>query len=429
MIDRLYLRNFRGIGVGDIGGFAQINVLMGPNNSGKTTLLEALYLAATADREVNLIADTGRGIHKGYLAAEKDMLGFVPMSRIWQRHNIPPQWDNPKAFWRDGKLILSGMPAPLDRAQSLILADGQNFPMGDEKHLALLRFVPELVEEMNDKVSESVETNDQVLCIPSFVEEFFGDMAEPLDNRSFTFVWHPQFTYNFNGLGGWFVEGTLPTARHTLLYDFHTTSENMLFDVIERGYNDTDSFLRRIGRHLQEIFALEQEPYVTFEVIQDHQRRRGSVEQNQRMLPVDLWGDGMRHAMKVIASSLVLQDDAKKGYPGLMLWEDPELFMNPQTLQRIIQHTVSMIQDTPIQLFITTQSIEVIAYITEMLRDDKNKLPETSVKAFRLNRSKDVLQVSTFTYDNLISWLEAGLDPRFWEQQENALVYHLGGLE
>ncbi len=72
------------------------------------------------------------------------------------------------------------------------------------------------------------------------------------------------------------------------------------------------------------------------------------------MLPVDLWGDGMQHAMKLIAPLLILHDDATEEKPGMVLWEDPELFINPATLRPLIRYVAQMIQGKPIQLFITT---------------------------------------------------------------------------
>lgn len=53
MIESIQLRDFRGIRLGSRDRFRQFNVLVGPNNSGKSTLLEALYLAATASREAD----------------------------------------------------------------------------------------------------------------------------------------------------------------------------------------------------------------------------------------------------------------------------------------------------------------------------------------------------------------------------------------
>lgn len=51
MIKNLKLKNFKGIKEGAL-DFAPITILIGPNNSGKTTILEALLLAPNPFRQV-----------------------------------------------------------------------------------------------------------------------------------------------------------------------------------------------------------------------------------------------------------------------------------------------------------------------------------------------------------------------------------------
>mgnify|MGYP000480480955 CR=1 FL=1 len=46
MLTGLTIRRFRGIRELELGGLAQVNVLLGRNNAGKSSVLEALYLAS-----------------------------------------------------------------------------------------------------------------------------------------------------------------------------------------------------------------------------------------------------------------------------------------------------------------------------------------------------------------------------------------------
>ena len=48
MIERLEITGYRGIARGDLPSLAPLTVLVGPNNSGKSSVLEALYLAGAA---------------------------------------------------------------------------------------------------------------------------------------------------------------------------------------------------------------------------------------------------------------------------------------------------------------------------------------------------------------------------------------------
>ena len=55
MIKRLVIHRFRGIRQGTLEDFGKINVLIGPNNSGKSAILEMLYLAGVAGRECEVL--------------------------------------------------------------------------------------------------------------------------------------------------------------------------------------------------------------------------------------------------------------------------------------------------------------------------------------------------------------------------------------
>ena len=47
-LDRIRLQNFRGVREGEVRGFADVNVVIGRNNAGKSTLLEAIVRGAVA---------------------------------------------------------------------------------------------------------------------------------------------------------------------------------------------------------------------------------------------------------------------------------------------------------------------------------------------------------------------------------------------
>lgn len=48
-MEHLRISHFRGIQQGELRGFQKLNLLMGPNNSGKSAVLEALYLLGSTD--------------------------------------------------------------------------------------------------------------------------------------------------------------------------------------------------------------------------------------------------------------------------------------------------------------------------------------------------------------------------------------------
>ena len=69
-------------------------------------------------------------------------------------------------------------------------------------------------------------------------------------------------------------------------------------------------------------------------------------------------------------------------------------------------------KDRPIQLFIATQSLEVMANFTALVQ--QGKIERDDLTAFRLGLEDGELSSSWFNADNLTAWLEEGLDPRLW---------------
>jgi len=52
MLRELTIKNFRGISEGYIEGFGELNVFVGRNNSGKSSVLEALYILLNPDNYI-----------------------------------------------------------------------------------------------------------------------------------------------------------------------------------------------------------------------------------------------------------------------------------------------------------------------------------------------------------------------------------------
>ena len=59
MIEKLVTHHFRGIKEGVLENFGKVNLLIGLNNSGKTSILETLYLVGLSGRPCELNAFIG----------------------------------------------------------------------------------------------------------------------------------------------------------------------------------------------------------------------------------------------------------------------------------------------------------------------------------------------------------------------------------
>ncbi|NJK67863.1 MAG: ATP-binding protein [Microcoleus sp. SU_5_3] len=114
-----------------------------------------------------------------------------------------------------------------------------------------------------------------------------------------------------------------------------------------------------------------------------------------------------------MAPLVVMAEMATPDAPGLLLWEEPESFQNPKTLGKLLAEVVKIIRDKPIQVFIATHNLELVAYITQML-ENKDLDPEATM-LFHLSLFDGKLKSSWFERETLVTWLDSGIDPRAWK--------------
>lgn len=60
MIQKIEIENFRGIKHGGLDGLTDFNVIIGPNNSGKSTILEALWFGTSPAELAKCVAHLAR---------------------------------------------------------------------------------------------------------------------------------------------------------------------------------------------------------------------------------------------------------------------------------------------------------------------------------------------------------------------------------
>jgi predicted ATPase len=217
----------------------------------------------------------------------------------------------------------------------------------------------------------------------------------------------------------------MPDPARVMFYDTVAAGSHLTTSFAQWAYNTVPDWHEHIAERMAEIFPSLKEATIEVTDAPDNQHgRTGYVRfRGQTPLGIDQFGDGARHAFKLIAHLVALAATVDESHPGMMLWEEPEVFQNPATLGRLLDVVVDLLKDKPIQVFITTQSLEVIAHLTRMLQRDI--LPPEQTLAFRLNLRDGVLKSAWGDIDTLTAWLEAGLDPRILENVDLPLQFHL----
>ncbi|RME04550.1 MAG: ATP-binding protein, partial [Bacteroidetes bacterium] len=213
-------------------------------------------------------------------------------------------------------------------------------------------------------------------------------------------------------LAVWALFGTLPKAEYTVLFDFHAAHKPFSAKFAQKAYQEIPGWEEKITRHLVEVFPALQGAKASIRPV-GQENWTGFIEwPGKTPISIEYFGDGARHVLKVLAVLTAMAERVDENHPGLFLWEDPELFMHPASLQRLLQQVMQLVEEKPIQVFLSSQSLETVALLTHYFHKKAINGSE-ELRAFRLNLEGGNLYAATFHFENLVTWLDQGMDPRF----------------
>ena len=334
MFKNIRIANFRGIKEGTIEDLARINILVGQNNSGKSTVLEALILARAP---IRLVDKLGRHGIQDLLKRRVSDRAQLDFRELWYRLNT------------ENKIELG-----------LEFADGN---------------------ATNTKITYSnweYELEGRSREGPLFKEIFH---VRPIDDYVET-IWGGGSTVNFH-----------PTIIRELKQRFSFSEENakalgetMLIDAdyihkmesVERSLWQDIKAQRKdieIRQTLNETYNLDIEnlsfiPFVAGKF-------KLYTEMPNYSVPIDDLGEGFRYALAILSTMVMLEHTA-------LLIEELEVHQHPEALNRLLTAIFKVAKRNDIQLFITTQSLELINYALEV--SEKENL---EIKLYHLSLDKN----------------------------------------
>lgn len=412
MIESIQIRDFRGIQQGQIKGLRQLNLLVGPNNSGKSTLMEALYLAGTVGRSANLQARYEESISYDVTTAMVDLTGNHPQTRIWERHNHPGK-QAALGRWSGGILYYT-LRDPQIAFTNFDLATADNFAQGEEQTTALFAIDSKPPQKGGNAEKDKPEDTEVKDPHALLAQHLLGSDVDPFQNARLLFLWHPEFTHYLKGSAAWLVRGQMPSPAATFLFDAAAVQNHIPLTFYERMFGTIPGWTQQIGRHFGRIFNLTTPFTVQFlPAGANRQQMQGWIApEDKPAIPIDAFGDGSRAAFKLITFLTALIAKATPDAPGLLLWEEPESFQHPKTLVRLLRTVAQMIRGKPVQIFMATHDLELLAYLAMLLQDAE--IDPQDALVFRLDLQDGRLKSSWFDNDILLGWLKEGLDPRDW---------------
>lgn len=431
MIERMRIHRFRGIKTGQLNDLRRFNLFIGPNNSGKTALLELLYLTGTSGRPATFIRDdlipAATSVLQATTSVRTDFLGVEPLPRLRMRHGQRGRWKHhPAVLTTEGGLHVN----------LAALTSQQRTPPWDEFRLSAP--LPEWGTSDRYRFTQLDVERLALFSLPhpadldpSMLPPSLDDTMVPISTATWHYLWEPDGVYRWqqqmpiDQLAVWTTVGQSPSAEHVLFYDMQTANAHFTVPFAKWAYRTIPDWHEKIAHHFGEVFPSLVEAKIEVLDAPDGQSGRSGYLRfaNQTPLIVDQLGDGARHTFKVLAALIALAETVDADHPGLFLWEEPELGQNPATLLRLITQVFAIVCDKPIQVFVATHSLEMLAHVTRLMQADDQLAQATRI--FRTSLSDGFLKTAWFDRDNLVTWLTSGLDPRLMEDIEMPLQFQL----
>lgn len=305
------IKNFRGIDHLKVDDFSRVNVFLGQNNSGKSSVLEAIaMLMSMSNPEVPQMINAVR--------ARKPFSNFIDVKYFFRNMDVstPPE----------------------------VFSEQTD---GGSRHLKLgLSYV---FDELADPKNEPVQQTGSVFYVNTLEMHF--DVTNGAAKQSYK-SWlrvNPQGQV----VNKKPAEGYMENSRAWLIPSDLMTNNlaNDLTELIRRNKKDMVlGLLKLFDERINGIEILTDDVYIGFE---------GMAE----MLPARVTGDGLRRYLSIVASAANPMID-------MILIDEIDNGLHYSVYRKLWQALFTLAVASDKQLFVTTHSKETLAHLCEMLEEN-----------------------------------------------------------
>lgn len=365
-ISKLNIVNFRGLDGIELTNTEQINILVGDNNSGKTSILEAIQL----------------------LEYPKEPGNFVKVARKRETQY---------------SLTTFGMLTPYESFINMFNKTLKNKVIclealinDDEVKLEIEGYEEKILTEIynNEKISSTqFDLGDNNGEIKSFKGRFnFNKLSEKSMNKLAYNFKFDENDKNFKISN----DESLRLIKTDYLSPVDHYAQNKLVSVISKavkngGKNDIIEMLNAFDKNI-----------IGLELLGEERRTIPYLQHNKLgLIPLSVFGDGIKKVMLIACSILSLKD-------GVLLIDEIETAIHTSALKDFFKWFVNACKKYNTQVFITTHSVEAIDAILEGSKDHLN-----DIVCYRLENDDSGMYVNRTSGEKLYAIrYNMGLDVR-----------------
>ncbi|AIF69627.1 hypothetical protein PAP_06135 [Palaeococcus pacificus DY20341] len=367
-LEWIQIENFRGIKKVKLQEFGDINVFIGKNNTGKSTVLEAIYLNVT----------------NGHL----DLLGRIPFELVFYRRGLNPRdiTDTEKADVEEYmEYILSYLFNSLSnknyiRIQSNVSQYELVLKQGSEVS-------PDFIEEYISGYQTAISVTKKILEALTQDQESKDEKILEMLNQLAVEGLHPEFVlmtpkgrivmavikFKHKGFVDYqiFLERNPETGRANAI---------LIDEYLTRGYLGTTAKFSKLLKRLDRIFKPKLESVkellaqqITLEIqnIIETLSEFYIITKDGKAIPVSLLGDGTKTSL--------IYFYVLSGKGNYILLEEPENHLHAGLMNKVINMILEASRYN--QIFITTHSLEFLEKLLDMAVQKK-----TDLRIFRFEK-------------------------------------------
>jgi AAA15 family ATPase/GTPase len=359
-LESLKIQNFRGFDNLEMNGFSKINVLLGENNSGKTSVLESIFLlSGMSNPQLALNINLMRGLN-----VAKDSLKYV-------FHKLETI----------NKPLIVG-----------------NFSQNTNRKIEISPIFEKNIisKEINTSLQDNSSSVLSAVSLPNILGLDYTFTITKVHEQSKTFKTSLRFDKEDikQILSSNYKEDILSTFLSSA--NINTgLSEQLKTLFVAKKEHLVNNLLNQFDSNITGLYVLPNGIYIDKEGIAER-------------IPLQLMGDGIRRFLYVAATIaanneqnfICLIDEIENG----LHWKSQELMW--QTL-------FTLTRAANIQLFITTHSQEMLQSLTNVLKQSKNTDMQNNVKIFSIvNTIRDGFQSYSRSFEGLDLALENEMEIR-----------------
>lgn len=350
--DRLAIRGFRGLSDIDISGLGEVNILLGANDVGKTSMLEAvLLISAPADPRLPIRVQNSRG----YAVQKVDDLAAVFLDFDIGRDVVIEAFFGDYHGRRKLKISTPDVEYPL-------VVDGKSVGKLESRERRELQYNVEI----QSSIQEAPESFQTTLIDRGDRWEVSGKPADDVvidDIQPRFFV--PSLGYDPKRFGDLIVNKKDQLLVH---------------------------YLQHINSRVTKISVSGDVAYLDIGLAQ--------------MMPLNMFGGGVTRIAMILAEC-ILQDSR------ILLVDELEQGLHHQAISFLLESILMLSKERGVQIFATTHSIEVIEGLQRVLGKKGFSEHQATTKCITLQRDKDgLVRAYRYDYQQFDHCIEHGIEIR-----------------